>query len=69
VTPTTDADLVVFQQLGLAVRSRILKEGSVVFVRDEQALYALATRTARAFEGSGTSTGRREVPDFLRRSL
>lgn len=46
-----DVDLVVFQQLPLAVRSRILKEGSVVFVRDEPALYALATRTARAFEG------------------
>ncbi|MGH7388923.1 MAG: type VII toxin-antitoxin system MntA family adenylyltransferase antitoxin [Candidatus Rokuibacteriota bacterium] len=46
-----DVDLVVFQQLPLAVRSRILKEGAVVFVRDEPALYALATRTARAFEG------------------
>jgi uncharacterized protein len=46
-----DVDLVVFQQLPLAVRSRILKEGTVVFVRDEPALYALATRTARSFEG------------------
>jgi len=46
-----DVDLVVFQQLPLAVRSRVLKEGSVVFVRDEPALYALAARTARAFEG------------------
>ena len=45
-----DVDLVVFQQLPLAIRSRILKEGSVIFVRDEPALYALATRTARAFE-------------------
>ena len=46
-----DVDLVVFQRLPLAVRSRILKEGSIVFVRDEPALYALAARTARAFEG------------------
>jgi predicted nucleotidyltransferase len=45
-----ETDLVVFQQLPLALRSRILKEGSVVFVRDEPALYALAARTARAFE-------------------
>jgi uncharacterized protein len=45
-----DVDLVVFQRLPLVVRSRILKEGSVLFVRDEPALYALATRTARAFE-------------------
>jgi predicted nucleotidyltransferase len=46
-----DVDLVVFQRLPLAMRSRILKEGSVAFVRDEPALYALAARTARAFEG------------------
>jgi predicted nucleotidyltransferase len=46
-----DVGLVVFQQLPLAVQSRSLKEGVVVFVRDEPALYALATRTARAFEG------------------
>lgn len=45
-----DVDLVVFQRLPLAIRSRILKEGSVLFVRDEPALYALAVRTARAFE-------------------
>ena len=45
-----DVDLTVFQQLGLHVRSRVLKEGTVLFVRDEDALYALAARTARAFE-------------------
>lgn len=43
-------DLVVFQQLPLAVRRRVLREGEVLFVRDEDALYALAVRTARAFE-------------------
>jgi predicted nucleotidyltransferase len=45
-----DLDLAVFQQLPLHIRSRVLKEGSVLFVRDEDALYALAARTARAFE-------------------
>jgi predicted nucleotidyltransferase len=45
-----DVDLTVFPQLPLVVRSRILKEGTVLFVRDEDALYALAARTARAFE-------------------
>ncbi len=46
----TDLDLAVFQQLPLHVRSRLLKEGVVLFTRDEDALYALACHTARAFE-------------------
>ncbi len=45
-----DLDVVVFQQLPLHVRSRVLREGRVLFVRDEDALYDLAIRTARAFE-------------------
>jgi predicted nucleotidyltransferase len=45
----TDLDIAVFQQLPLHIRSRVLKEGTVLFVREEDALYALATRTARAF--------------------
>ncbi|MBM3471179.1 MAG: nucleotidyltransferase domain-containing protein [Armatimonadetes bacterium] len=45
-----DADIQVFQSLPLAMRSRILKEGRVLFVRDEDALYALARRTIAAFE-------------------
>lgn len=45
-----DVDLAVFQQLPLCIRSRVLKEGSALFVRDEDALYALAIRTARAWE-------------------
>jgi hypothetical protein len=36
----------VFQQLPLHIRSRVLKEGVVLFT----ALYALAARSARAFE-------------------
>jgi hypothetical protein len=46
----SDLDLSVFQQLPLHIRSRVLKEGVVLFTRDEDALYALAARTARAFE-------------------
>ena len=45
-----DLDVQVFQLLPLFVRSRVLKEGKVLFARDEDALYGLAARTARAFE-------------------
>ena len=44
-------DIVVFQQLPLHVKSRVLKEGRVLFARDEDALYGVAIRAARAFEG------------------
>lgn len=47
----SNLDLVLFHQLPLHIRSRVLKEGMVLFVRDEDALYTLAVRTARAFEG------------------
>jgi predicted nucleotidyltransferase len=43
-------DLSIFQQLPLHVRSRVLKEGRVVFVRDEDRLYEVAVGTARAWE-------------------
>jgi len=46
----TELDLTAFHQLPLHIRSRVLKEGRVLFVRDEDALYDLAYRTARAFE-------------------
>ncbi len=46
-----DLDVVVFQQLPLHIRSRVLREGRVLFTRDEDALYAVAVRTAKAFEG------------------
>lgn len=45
-----DFDVVIFQQLPVYIRSRVLKEGGVLFARDEDALYDLAARTARAFE-------------------
>ena len=46
-----DLDVVVFQQLPLYIRTRVLREGRVLFTRDEDALYAVAVRTAKAFEG------------------
>lgn len=45
-----EADVVVFQQLPLHVRSRVLKEGQVLLVKDEDALYDVAIQSARAFE-------------------
>lgn len=45
-----DVDVQVFQQLPLYVRQRVLKDGQVIFVRDEDALYDIALETVRAFE-------------------
>lgn len=45
-----DVDIHVFQQLPIYIRRRVLKEGKVLFVRDEDTLYDLATHTAKAFE-------------------
>src|SRR5262245_53126579 len=44
-------DIAIFQQLPLHVKTRVLKEGTVLFVRDEDALYEVAISAARAFEG------------------
>ena len=43
-------DVHVFQQLPLYVRRRVFKDGQVLWVKDPDALYALACRTAQAFE-------------------
>jgi len=43
-------DVRIFQQLPLYIRVRVLREGRVLFVRDENQLYELAFRTAQAFE-------------------
>lgn len=43
-------DIQVFQQLPLYVRRRVLRDGQVLWVRDEEALYELAFRTAQEFE-------------------
>ncbi len=45
-----DLDVQIFQALPLYIRSRVLKEGQVLFVRDEDRLYDIAYRTAQAFE-------------------
>jgi predicted nucleotidyltransferase len=45
-----DFDIQTFQQLPLYIRRRVLKEGRVLFVRDERTLYELAWRTAQAFD-------------------
>jgi predicted nucleotidyltransferase len=43
-------DVRIFQQLPLYVRRRVLKEGQILFTRNESLLYELAFRTAQAFE-------------------
>ncbi len=43
-------DIYIFQQLPLYIRKRVIKEGKVLLVKDEDLLYDLALRTARAFE-------------------
>ncbi len=47
---TSELDIHIYQQLPLYIRRRIIKEGHVLFVRDEEKLYELAFRTAQAFE-------------------
>ena len=46
----SDLDITIFQRAPLHVRQRILEEGRVLFARDEDALYAVAIRTVRAWE-------------------
>lgn len=45
-----DLDVQVLQGLPLHIRRRVLKEGSVLYCRDEDALYEVAFATVRAFE-------------------
>jgi predicted nucleotidyltransferase len=45
-----DLDVQIFQALPLYIRRRILQEGRALFVRDEDLLYDVAWRTARASE-------------------
>jgi hypothetical protein len=44
------ADVQLFQQLPLQVRSRVLKEAKWVLVKDEGALYDVAIQTVKDFE-------------------
>lgn len=45
-----DLDVQVFQALPLYVRRRVLREGRVLLSKDDDRLYELAIRTAKAFE-------------------
>jgi uncharacterized protein len=45
-----DLDVQIFQALPLYIRSRVLKEGRVLFVRNEDLLYEIAFCSAQAFE-------------------
>jgi hypothetical protein len=45
-----DLDVQVFQSLPLYIRTRVLREGKVLFCRGEDALYQVAFATVRAFE-------------------
>jgi len=43
-------DIHVYQQLPIYVRRQVIKEGKILFVKDEEGLYEIAFRTAQAFE-------------------
>lgn len=45
-----DLDIHIFQQMPIYIRRRVLKEGKVLLVKDEDLLYDTAIRTAKAFE-------------------
>ena len=45
-----ELDVRVFQRLPLYVRQRVLREGRVLLVKEEDALYEIASRTVREFE-------------------
>lgn len=49
-TRESTLDVQVFQALPIYIRQRVLKEGRVLFVRDEDLLYEIAFRTVQAFE-------------------
>ncbi len=46
----SDIDVHVFQRLPLYVRQRVLMDGRVLLVKNEDDLYELAFRTVRAWE-------------------
>ena len=45
-----DFDIQIFQQLPVFIRTRVLRDGRVLFCRDEQELYDVAFRTSQRFE-------------------
>lgn len=55
-------DIHLYQQLPIYIRRRVFKEGRVLFVRNEDALYDIAFRSAQAFEDF-----RHHYEDYLNR--
>ncbi len=45
-----DSDISIYQQLPLYIRHRVLKEGRVLFCRNDDMLYELAFKTVKEFE-------------------
>lgn len=50
LTDFPSLDIQIFQQLPLYIRVRILKEGKVLFCKNEDLFYDIASETAREFE-------------------
>lgn len=46
----TDFDINIFQQIPLYIKHRVLKEGRILYCKDEKLLYSTALRTAKDFE-------------------
>lgn len=44
-----DFDIQIFQQLPIYIRTRVLKEGEIIHVKDEDKLYELAFKTITEF--------------------
>lgn len=49
-TGICDIDISIFQQLPLYIKQRVLKEGQLLFCRDEDRLYRLAIETVKEYE-------------------
>jgi predicted nucleotidyltransferase len=45
-----DLDIHVFQQLPLHMQHRVLRDGRVLYVRDEELLYKVASRSVQRYE-------------------
>jgi predicted nucleotidyltransferase len=45
-----DLDIVIFQQLPLYIKQRVIKEGKVLYCRDEDSLYEIACKMVQEFE-------------------
>jgi len=46
----SDMDIQIYQQMPLYIKTRILKEGKILFVKNENLLYDIAIKTVKEFE-------------------